>query len=70
MELTDKIVREKQVTTIMVTHNLRYAVQYGNRLLMMHQGSVILDKDEEEKRNTTVDDILSIFNEISIECGN
>ncbi len=70
MELTDKIVREKQVTTIMVTHNLRYAVQYGNRLLMMHQGSVILDKDEEEKRNITVDDILSIFNEISIECGN
>ena len=38
MELTDKIVREKQLTTIMVTHNLRYAVEYGDRLLMMHQG--------------------------------
>ena len=49
MELTDQIVREKKVTTIMVTHNLRYAVEYGNRLLMMHQGSVILDKDSEEK---------------------
>ena len=70
MELTDQIVREKKVTTIMVTHNLRYAVEYGNRLLMMHQGSVILDKDSEEKNAISVDDILGVFNEISIECGN
>lgn len=70
MELTDKIVRAKQLTTIMVTHNLRYAVEYGNRLLMMHQGGVILDKKEEEKDSITVDDILKLFNEISIECGN
>ncbi|MCB6203519.1 ABC transporter ATP-binding protein [Extibacter muris] len=70
MELTDKIVRAKQLTTIMVTHNLRYAVEYGNRLLMMHQGEVILDKKEEEKDSITVDDILKLFNEISIECGN
>ena len=70
MELTDKIVREKKVTTIMVTHNLRYAVEYGNRLLMMHQGSVILDKENEEKKSTSIDDLLVLFNEISIECGN
>lgn len=70
MELTDQIVREKKVTTIMVTHNLRYAVEYGNRLLMMHQGSVILDKDSEEKNAISVDDILGVFNEISIEAGN
>lgn len=70
MELTDQIVKEKKVTTIMVTHNLRYAVEYGNRLLMMHQGSVILDKDSEEKNAISVDDILGVFNEISIECGN
>ena len=38
MELTDQIVREKNLTTIMVTHNLRYAVEYGDRLIMMHQG--------------------------------
>ena len=44
MELTDRIVREKNLTTIMVTHNLRYAVDYGNRLLMMHQGKAIMDK--------------------------
>lgn len=70
MELTDKIVREKKITTIMVTHNLRYAVEYGSRLLMMHQGEIILDKKGEEKASTQVDDILSIFNQISIECGN
>lgn len=70
MELTDQIVKEKKVTTIMVTHNLRYAVEYGNRILMMHQGNIILDKSGEEKANTSVDDLLGIFNEISIECGN
>lgn len=70
MELTDKIVREKHLTTIMVTHNLRYAVDYGNRLLMMHQGRAVMDKNESEKKNLKVDEILEKFNEISIECGN
>lgn len=70
MELTDRIVREKELTTIMVTHNLRYAIEYGNRLLMMHQGEVILDKKGEEKRGMCVEDVLALFNEISIECGN
>ena len=70
MELTDKIVREKKITTIMVTHNLRYAVEYGDRILMMHQGNIILDKAGEEKAKTTIDDLLGLFNEISIECGN
>ena len=70
MELTEQIVREKKLTTIMVTHNLRYAVEYGNRLLMMHQGNVILDKKGEEKENLSVEQLLGLFNEISIECGN
>ena len=70
MQLTNQIVREKQLTAIMVTHNLRYAVEYGDRLVMMHLGKIILDKSGEEKKNTEVDDILKIFNEISIECGN
>lgn len=70
MELTWKIVREKKLTTIMVTHNLRYAVEYGNRLLMMHQGQSILDKSGSEKTETRVEDLLDKFNEISIECGN
>ena len=51
MELTDKIVKQKNLTTIMVTHNLRYAVEYGNRLLMMHQGEAVMDLSAEEKQN-------------------
>ena len=70
MELTDKVVREKQLTTIMVTHNLRYAVEYGDRLLMMHQGYAVMDLEGDEKKNMNVDTILEKFNEISIECGN
>ena len=70
MELTDEIVREKQLTTLMVTHNLRHAVEYGNRMIMMHQGGIVLDYDGEKKKSTQVDDILGIFNSISIECGN
>lgn len=70
MELTDKIVKEKHLTTIMVTHNLRYAVEYGNRLIMMHQGEVIFDAPEETKKSLAIDDVLNKFNEISVECGN
>lgn len=70
MELTDKIVKEKKVTTIMVTHNLRYAVEYGNRIIMMHEGKAILDKTGEEKKNIQTEEIMKIFNEISVECGN
>lgn len=70
MELTDKIVKEKHLTTIMVTHNLRYAINYGNRLIMMHQGECVMDKTGEEKQKISTDEILKVFNEISIECGN
>ena len=70
MELTDKIVKEKKLTAVMVTHNLRYAVEYGSRLIMMDKGQIILDKSGFEKKNASVDEILQIFNRISIECGN
>lgn len=70
MELTDKIVKEKNLTTLMVTHNLRYAVEYGNRLLMMHEGHIIMDKSGEEKTNMSTEEIMSTFNRISVECGN
>ncbi|MCI7814090.1 MAG: ATP-binding cassette domain-containing protein [Lachnospiraceae bacterium] len=70
MELTGKIVAEKKLTTIMVTHNLRYAVEYGDRLLMMHQGETVIDVAGEEKKKLHVDKLLEKFNEISIECGN
>ncbi len=70
MQLTDQVVKEKKVTTIMVTHNLRYAVEYGNRLIMMHEGNIILDKSGEEKSLMKTEEIMGIFNNISVECGN
>ena len=70
MELTDKVVREKKLTAMMVTHNLRYAVEYGDRILMMNQGRVVLDRAGAEKASTSIDDILGMFNQISLECGN
>jgi putative ABC transport system ATP-binding protein len=70
MELTGKIVAAKQLTTIMVTHNLRYAVEYGDRLLMMHQGHLELDLSGEERKGLKVEHLLERFNAISIECGN
>ncbi|MEG1805087.1 MAG: ATP-binding cassette domain-containing protein [Clostridia bacterium] len=70
MELTGKIVKEKKLTTLMVTHNLRFAVEYGNRLLMMDKGVAVLDKADDDKTKIEVKDLLKIFNEISIECGN
>ena len=70
MELTGKIVAAKQLTTIMVTHNLRYAVEYGDRLLMMHQGHLELDLSSKEREGLKVEHLLERFNAISIECGN
>ena len=70
MELTDRFVRERGITTLMVTHNLRFAIKYGGRIVMMHEGRVVLDLKGEDKKNAEVDDLLKIFNEISIEAGN
>lgn len=70
MELTRRVVEERKITTLMVTHNLRYAVDYGSRTLMLHDGKAVLDVSGAERENKTTDDILKIFNEISIECGN
>ena len=67
MELTDKVVREKKLTAMMVTHNLRYAVEYGDRMLMMNRGHVVLDRSGAEKQQTTMNDILEMFNRISFE---
>ena len=68
--MAERVIREKKLTAVMVTHNLRYAVEYGSRLLMMDKGQVVLDRSGEEKKNTVVDDVLTLFNRISIECGN
>ena len=70
MKLTDRIVKGNDITTIMVTHNLRYAVEYGNRLIMMHEGEIIKDLKDEKKKQVDVDDLLDEFYSISIENGN
>ena len=61
MELTDRIVREGQLTTLMITHNMRDAIAYGNRLIMMHAGNIILDISGEDKKKLTVPDLMEAF---------
>lgn len=61
MQLTEKIIKKKNITTLMVTHNLRDALKYGNRLIMFHKGKIILDLDEEGKKKITIENILEKF---------
>ena len=61
LELTDRIVRENQLTTLMITHNMHDAIVHGNRLIMMHEGRVIIDISGEEKKHLTVEDLLKLF---------
>lgn len=70
MELTDKLVKEKKITSLMVTHNLRYAVEYGTRTIMMHDGEIIMDVSGAERTDMGIDNYLKVFNEISLEKGN
>lgn len=70
MELTYDLIKRKNLTTIMVTHNLKFALSYGNRLMMMHQGESIIDVSGEEKERVQLSEVLERFNEISIETGN
>ena len=61
LELTDKIVTENKLTTLMITHNMRDAITHGNRLIMLHEGKVIIDVEGEEKQMLTVEDLLALF---------
>lgn len=67
LELTDEIIREQELTALMVTHNMNDAIQYGNRLIMMHEGRIIYDVAGEEKKNLKVEDLLRKFEERSGE---
>lgn len=67
LALSDKIVSEHNLTTLMVTHNMRDAIAHGNRLIMMNEGRVVLDIAGEEKKKLTVEDLLEKFEEISGE---
>ena len=65
LQLSDEIVRAHNLTTLMVTHNMRDAIAHGNRLIMMHNGRVILDIAGEEKKKLTVEDLMGKFSEVS-----
>ncbi len=70
MELTKRVVEEKHVTTLMVTHNLKFAADYGDRLFMMHRGNIVYDISGETKKQVSIRDLTDKFDEISIEDGN
>ena len=67
LALSDKIVAEHNLTTLMVTHNMRDAIVHGNRLIMMNEGQVVLDISGEEKKKLTVEDLLEKFEAVSGE---
>ena len=61
LEITDRIVNESKLTTLMITHNMKDAIAHGNRLIMLHEGHVIVDVEGEEKAKLTVEDLLNLF---------
>ncbi len=65
LEISEKIISENHLTAMMVTHNMKDAITYGNRLIMMHEGQIIYDVSGEEKKNLTVADLLEKFEEVS-----
>ena len=65
LELSDKIVAENNLTTLMVTHNMRDAIAHGNRLIMMDAGRIVVDVSGEEKKKLTVPDLLEMFSRAS-----
>ena len=65
LEITEKIVTERSLTTLMITHNMRDAIRYGNRLIMMHEGRIIVDVSGEEKKKLTVEQLLGLFSKAS-----
>lgn len=67
LELSEKIVTENNLTALMVTHNMKDAIRYGNRLIMMHEGHVIFDVSGEEKKNLTVEGLVEMFSTASGE---
>ncbi len=65
LALTDKIVKKDNLTTLMITHNMRDALRFGNRLIMLHNGRVIIDVQGDEKKNLQIPDLLEMFEKAS-----
>ena len=67
LSLTENIVSSEEITALMVTHNMEHALRYGNRLLMMHKGKIIVDLNREQRSDITVSDLLTAFEQASGE---
>ena len=67
LELSEKIIRENHLMTLMVTHNMKDAIRYGNRLIMMNEGRIILDISGEEKKQLTIERLMEAFAKASGE---
>ena len=65
LEATQRIVEKNNLTTLMITHNMRDAIAYGNRLIMMYDGNIAVDVSGEEKKNLTVEQLLNLFSQAS-----
>ena len=65
LEATRRIVKQNNLTTLMITHNMRDAIAYGNRLIMMYDGHIVVDVSGEEKKNLTVEQLLDLFSKAS-----
>ncbi len=65
LEITDKLVCENNLTTLMITHNMHDAIAHGNRLIMMHEGRVVVDISGEEKKQLTISQLLGLFEKAS-----
>ena len=65
LDATQKIVDKDHLTTLMITHNMRDAIAYGNRLIMMYNGHIVVDVSGEEKKNLTVEQLLNLFSQAS-----
>ena len=66
MELTDRVIREKGITALMITHNLKYALDYTSRFIMLHEGNIVLEKSGQEKAQMTAVEILETFHRLQI----
>lgn len=65
LETTETIVKKNNLTTLMITHNMRDAITHGNRLIMMHEGRIVVDVRGEEKKNLTVEQLMGLFSKTS-----
>lgn len=65
LALTERVVRENNLTTLMITHNMKDAITYGNRLIMLYDGKIVVDVSGEEKKKLTVSDLLNLFGKAS-----